>query len=531
MTETAWPTLGPQVCDWIESNLPFGPGVLEGQPARLRLDQQALIWAAYEVYPQGHERAGRRRYSEVFDSEPKGCAKTELAGWIGGAELDGPVRCDGFDANGAPVGVAVHAPDIPFLATTMAQAQDLAFTRARYMLENGALADRIDAGEEKIYLPDRGGKLYVVTAKAKSSDGYIPTFAHGDETHLFMTAELLKLFDTVWRNLNKRPDADPWGLQTTTAYLPGEGSVAELTHELARSITAGEVDDTGLLFLHRQADEKKLDIKSEESLRTGILEAYGPAARELADVEKILRHFRDPRKKLADNLRYWLNLIVKGAYAWLTPDQVKAAKRAGEQIARRTQIALGFDGSLYDDATALIGCRLHDGHLFVIGIWQRPEGKAGQGWAVPKSQVDQALRRAMREYDVARAYCDKHWWQDYIDVWHADFGDVVVEWDTRRETPMSHAVERLETAFADATVTIDAHPLLAEHLENARIRPVGSLALRKDGRPPVVLRKENEKSPLKIDAAVASVLAYEARADAIASGALKKRRAFKLHAY
>ena len=30
-----YPTLGPQVCDFIEQNLVFGPGDLRGQPVRL----------------------------------------------------------------------------------------------------------------------------------------------------------------------------------------------------------------------------------------------------------------------------------------------------------------------------------------------------------------------------------------------------------------------------------------------------------------------------------------------------------------
>jgi hypothetical protein len=33
--DTPFPTLGPQVCDFIEQNLVFGPGDLRGQPAVL----------------------------------------------------------------------------------------------------------------------------------------------------------------------------------------------------------------------------------------------------------------------------------------------------------------------------------------------------------------------------------------------------------------------------------------------------------------------------------------------------------------
>src|SRR5690606_3636389 len=74
-----WPTLGPQVCDWIEGNLCFGPGDLRGEPAFLEDEKRAFIWRMYEVYPKGHPLAGRRRFKRVGISLPKGTAKTEFA--------------------------------------------------------------------------------------------------------------------------------------------------------------------------------------------------------------------------------------------------------------------------------------------------------------------------------------------------------------------------------------------------------------------------------------------------------------------
>ena len=39
---------------------------------------------------------------------------------------------------------------------------------------------------------------------------------------------------------------------------------------------------------------------------------------------------------------------------------------------------LFFDGSKSDDSTALVGCRLSDGHVVTLGIWAKPQG-APQG--------------------------------------------------------------------------------------------------------------------------------------------------------
>src|SRR5512139_2376306 len=93
LDKVPWPTLGPQICAFIEENLVFGPGDLRGLPAQLDAEKRALIYRMYEVYPRGHELEGRRRFKRVAISLRKGSAKTELMAWIAACELhpDGPV--------------------------------------------------------------------------------------------------------------------------------------------------------------------------------------------------------------------------------------------------------------------------------------------------------------------------------------------------------------------------------------------------------------------------------------------------------
>jgi hypothetical protein len=110
--EQFYPTLGPQVCDFIEQNLVFGPGDLRGQPAVLDDEKRALVYRMYEVYPKKHAQAGRRRFKRVGLSLRKGTAKTELAAWIAACELhpEAPVRCTGFTKKGEPIGGPVSTP-------------------------------------------------------------------------------------------------------------------------------------------------------------------------------------------------------------------------------------------------------------------------------------------------------------------------------------------------------------------------------------------------------------------------------------
>lgn len=531
------PTLGPQVVAWQTENLVHGPGDVRGRQYGPTLEHQAFIYAAYEVFPQGHRQAGRRQHPDAFYSRAKGTAKTEMAAGIGAGELadDAPVRCDGFDAAGQPVGRAVPDPDIPFLATTLEQAQDLAFERLKVMLEEGPLADACSCGAEDVYWTrGRYGKAYVVTSKARSKDGYIPTWTHADETHLFTTEELRELVRTVWFNLDKRFDADPWGLQTTTAFAPGQQSVAELTFELQRQIERGEVEHP-LLFDHLEASSH-WDLEDDDQLRAAIIEASG-LAKDFRNVEAIVRRFRDPRTDFAKACRYWLNQILKASNAWLSPTDIANAVLAGAKLRRpqrRDPICLGFDGSLFDDSTALVGITA-EGLIFVVHVWEKPEGPDGRGWRVPTEEVDRVFRQTMRDFQVVRAYCDPPHWRDYVDAWHRDYGDVVVRFETRAEERMAAAVERLENRFTGGTAAIlRSGPFgeaLIRHLENTRNRLIGSVVRQAQERPPKVLQKEHPKSDLKIDLTVASVLANEAGADAHALGLFKPRRRHTLTFY
>ncbi|MBF6370647.1 terminase, partial [Nocardia puris] len=106
------------MAEFIEERGVFGPGSLKGQPARLNSDQKLWIYRAYEVFPKGHPREGRRRFQRCGLSVRKGSAKTELAAWIAFAELhpDAPVRFNGFEKDGTlRLGRPVADPYIPML--------------------------------------------------------------------------------------------------------------------------------------------------------------------------------------------------------------------------------------------------------------------------------------------------------------------------------------------------------------------------------------------------------------------------------
>jgi phage terminase large subunit-like protein len=519
------PSLGGIACDWLEEHLLHGPGDVLGMPYRLDDEKRAFIWRAYEYVPDGMG-GWRRRYRRATLSRRKGFAKSELAAGLSWFEFLGAARLDGFDANGQPVGRPVLTPNIPMAATAEDQVEETLYSVFVEMPRPRLVDDySVDLGTGGKTM--RGpGKVQTVTSSSVSRDGARPTFIPKDETHLWTSRALKKLNRVLERNLAKLSAADPWSCETTTAYAPGEGSVAEDSHAYAKKVLTGEIVDPKLLFDHLEASHTH-DVSTDEGLKAAILEASGLAAA-YANVEAIVDQFRQEDDE-AEGRRYWLNQVVAAATQWLAPASFDPRAARTKVVAQNELVAFGFDGSLWDDATALIGCRLIDGHIFVprkpdgsSAIWEKPDGPRGRGWEVPRSEVDATVYHVMRYYDVRRFYGDPPYWQDEMVRWHAEWGDVIAEFWTQRETQMVRATERFHTDVLTGAMTHDGNPVLARHVANARKKTV---------RAGTVIVKEHRHSENKIDSAVAAILAYEARADAVEAGELKRRKRARLYTF
>ena len=517
----SFPSLGDQVVEWMEHYLVHGPGDVIGQ--RIELDDEfyEFVLQCYRIDPE----SGRRVFRRVFLSRPKGRAKSELAGMLVCAEALGPTRFAGWDAHGQPVGRPVKSPFIRCLATEEGQSSNT-FSNVSVMLSSlserhGDAFPGIDIGRSaqsstRIILHAQHGEVVPSTASGSAKDGGRESFAVFDETHLYVGNELHRMHEVVRRNLRKRLAADPWCLETSTMYRPGENSVAEQTHTYAKKIAEGAVKERSLLFNHKEAPPDT-DLSDRASLLHGLKVAYGPAASWM-DLEGIIAEIYDPQSDPSDSRRYWLNQVVASSDSWVAPDAWGRCTDASKVIADGELIALGFDGSVRDDSTALVACRIEDGHLSVLGCWEKPAGPEGNNWMVDREDVDAAVASAFDRFDVAGMYADPAHWMDYIDKWTRDFGERLrikaspaqpLEWWTNRARVMVLALERFHAAVADRDLSHDGDSLLTRHVLNAR---------RRVHRSGILISKVTPQSPAKIDAAMASVLAFEARADARAAG-------------
>lgn len=524
-----WPTLGEYVCDWIEAELCHGPGDLLGKPVKLNEEQRYWIWRMYEVEPpelvrrkgqvivrDPNPRAGRRRFQRCALSLRKGSSKTEFAAWIAAAELhpDGPVRCAGFEPDGTPIPMPVSDPYIPMISYSEEQTEELAYGALRRILEESPIGSDFDIGLERIIRKDGKGKAEAVSASPNARDGARTTFQHADETHRFVLGSLKKAWTVMLANLAKRPLADPWALETTTAPAPGELSVAEGTMEYARNVISGKAANNRLFFFHREADEA-IDISDRKGLKNAIIEASGPYIAEWSDIDRIANAFEEPDADRPYLERVWLNRLVQATGHAFDKATWKGQARPAFKVPDGAAIVIGFDGSRFDDATAAIATHIASGFQWPLGIWERPRHLPE--WEVPVDEVDGVVTDAFERYTVRRMYCDPPKWETWVAKWAGQYGDKrVVEWWTNRRKPMAYAIRAFITGFTTGELTHSGDEQLTEHVGNARQQPTGLVD--EEEKPLWIIRKERPDSPKKIDGAMGAILSWEARNDAIAAG-------------
>lgn len=524
LDDDPWPSLGGEVCDFIEDRCVFGPGSLKGQPARLDDEKRAAVWRAYEVYPKGHELAGRRRFRRVGLSWRKGTAKTEFAAWLAFVELhpEGPVRFDGWDASGNPVGRPVADPYIPMVAFTEEQVEELAYGALYVVVTEGPDVDMFDVGLDRILrLDDRGradGKAEALAGSPNARDGARTTFQHFDEPHRMYLPKLVQSHETMLGNLPKRPLEDPWSLETTTAGQPGQGSIAEKTHGEAEQIAAGLIEDPELFYFHREAGPSH-DLETLEGRIAAVIEATGPVG------EYGPGQFRDIARQWDRNgadksylERVWLNRWVQSSAQAFNPERW-AELATADPIKPGSFVTLGFDGARFRDATGIVVTDIPSGVQMLGGLWERPPD--ADQWEVDEVEVTATVAELMSTFDVWRMYADPPHWTETVGSWATTHPDRVMEWWTSRRRPMAAAVRAFSEAVDSGAVTHDGNDLLARHIAAAGRRDTNLVD--EDGAALYLLAKQHEDR--KFDAAMAAVLSWAARLDALRANAQPKAAA------
>ena len=347
------------------------------------------------------------------------------------------------------------------------------------------------------------GRIRVLAADVDTADGIIPTLALVDELHRHKSAGLYGIF---------RDGLGPRHGQMVTISTAGDHEQSALGQlRLAARRLPGVERSGGDTYVRADDDsfamhEWALDADDDYD-DVDLVKRVNPASWQT--VAALKRRHSSPSMLGWQWARFACGIWMGTEGWWITPEAWEDARLA-ERIAAGERVTLGFDGSRYSDSTALVACRLEDGLLQPLAVWEAP--RVGAAWEVPGGEVDAAVAEAMEEYAVVRGYFDPPLWQTEIDAWAREYGEAAVtRYPTNRSRFMG-AVERFRTDFLDGGIRHTGSEVLSRHVLNAQMREVrGGYWLDKGA------------AAEKIDAAVAGVLAYEARCDAVAGYEIDRR--------
>lgn len=537
-----FPSLGYGVLDWMRENL-AEPDTLDYRPLTLTQEQAEFVIRFYELDPV----TGKRLIRRGVLSRPRGWGKSPMLSALGIAEGLADVVFDGWDANGQPVGKpwsTVRRPMIAVAAATEEQTTN-AWTPLLDMLTADAPVHDNYVGLEpmntRINLPY--GDIRTVFSSPNSTKGLQTIFVLMDQTEQWTSAETHKLFTVLKNNTAKRGGSF---IESPNAFTPGAGSIAEQSAQAYFAQLEGRAkNEKGLLYDHREAPGGT-EIMERESLIAGLRYAYGDSSAHpdgcvihepacepgWVDLDHLVQSIWDEDADEQESRSDFLNQITQTSDAWIgQTDWAAQAASAQEKppapLKRGDTIALGFDGSRgrakgKPDATALIGCRVSDGFVFKIGIWEATDDKrTWDTWEPPIPEIEAALADTFKRYRVAAFYADPGKdWRSHINAWEAKFSRRVPVKATRghpfewwmtggRATIVEGAIEEAETSILLGDLVHDESYDLTRHVLNAKRR----MSHRRLG-----LGKDSASSPRKIDAAVAMVLAWTARREALAKG-------------
>jgi len=538
-----FPTLGYHVADQMAEFLDYV----------VTREQLEFLVRFHEIDPRSCTRVKRRAVIQ----RARGWGKSPFLAANGISEAMFEVVPAGWDAEGQPVARPwidyKDVINVPVTATSEDQVRNT-WQPLLDMARSDSLVNSFDVDPMDSFITIPGGRIEPRTSGGRSIKG-LPgqVAAIMDQTEEWVRGNGgLRLAQNIRDNATK---ASGVVLESPNAFTPGEGSVAEMSARDWDLITSGKhpklAEARILLYDHREAPAKT-DPADHDSLVYGLRYAYGDSSNHAdgcviheppcppgwADVAGTALAFldtsNDPQVLRAD----FLNQITHATNSFVSAPELRAIAADGDNnpvkvISKTEPITLGFDGSEgrkdqhIADSTVLIGYSITQQHFFKLGVWEQPDGPAGEGWRPPVLEVEAAVRDAFKDFNVVGFYADPSaGWAGQVKTWEAQHHKALkvklsaqepIKWRQKDVARTCDAFANLHSAIVAGDVTYDGSKELTAHLLNAR------RDARRNGY--VLIKPHDDQDYSKVDAAWGMAFAHAAGIDGAGQILTKPRTA------
>ncbi|MBO0712801.1 MAG: hypothetical protein J2P47_16130, partial [Acetobacteraceae bacterium] len=279
---------------------------------------------------------------------------------------------------------------------------------------------KIQGGYRMIRNLADSGRIRVLAADVDTADGVRPSLALVDELHRHRSAALYGVFrDGLGPRDGRMITISTAGDRATSPLGLMRDAARQLEDRKRQGAYLYARSADGVFVMHEWALDDGDDV---DDMR--MVKRANPASWQTLE---LLRERHDSPSMLRSTwARFACGLWVSAEEWWLDPEQWKAAETS-DRLRDGDRVTLGFDGARVGDATALIACRLSDGLVEPLAVWEAP---GDERWEVPGGEVDAAVDGAFSRYRVVRMYADPPLWYTEIDMWAQSYGSAVMKFPT-----------------------------------------------------------------------------------------------------
>lgn len=466
-------TRGPDITDFAATMLKASRGFRVGEPLVFTAWQSWLTDRIFETDPN----TGLLRYRIGLVLEPR----------KNGKSIKGTTYALEHLVFGQP-GAQVYSA-----AGDRAQAK-IVFGEARQqVLNNPTLSRVLKVYRDAIEYPSKGSVYRALSADAMRAHGLGPSLVIADELHAWPSSASNTRGDELWEALTTgsadRPESLVLGITTAGGHTD---TLLGRLYEHGKRVAAGEIEDPQFGFWSWEADPEDDPTdpatwrKANPNLAEGLLDE--------GDFEAAIASAGSAG--FAGFQRYRLNQWVRMAGEDFVSPHFWAEAKREQSVPLGATVTAGFDGSVSGDATGIVICDVATGTLKVHAVWepdpQNPE------WTVDRADVNAAIERLFRDYDVRMLWCDPSFYEPDVLEWSKRWRNKV-----ERIPPTNHRIAPMAQQFLADLVAKDlghdGDKRLERHVLNAVATEAGSF------------KKEKKASPRKVDLLACAVLANGAR--------------------